>query len=303
MGPEESPRLKDTMPNTPPSSPHPHGCSPAPPSPCSTLPSPPISPAESGVVTYRSPATRHLAHLDVWRRHSWEPGAVVQGNPNNDTRSVSLEDLDVEEMALVLGGALSCCRARDTRRTVTCEGSLSSLTEEEAGIETQPHLCSPLEEQASQMFCCSVSAPSLCVVRHSKSSAPRPRPRSYCYDNDAESAPYYQGGGSTQSLDRELSSLRWEVRGETKGERDEDKEEVGGNAFVRTFSFLCKLTSSRKPSVCVCVGAVWSRGALCVLPVLNELQPEAQSSAAQSRAELQCGGTALRCSGLYTLNA
>lgn len=61
------------------------------------------------------------------------------------TSSVSLEDLDVEEMALVLGGALGCRRARDTRRSVTCEGSLSSLTEEEAGIETQPHLCSPLE--------------------------------------------------------------------------------------------------------------------------------------------------------------
>lgn len=59
--------------------------------------------------------------------------------------SVSLEDLDVEEMALVLGGALGYRRARDIRRSVTCEGSLSSLTEEEAGIETQPPLCSLLE--------------------------------------------------------------------------------------------------------------------------------------------------------------
>lgn len=73
------------MSDTPSSSPHPNGCFPAP-SPCSTLPSPPISPARSGVVTFRSPATRHLAHLDAWRRHSWEPGAAVQGNPNNDTR-------------------------------------------------------------------------------------------------------------------------------------------------------------------------------------------------------------------------
>ncbi|XP_053087512.1 rho guanine nucleotide exchange factor 1a isoform X4 [Pangasianodon hypophthalmus] len=244
MGPEESPHLKDTMSNTPPSSPHPHGCFPAP-SPCSTLPSPPISPVRSGVVTFRSPATRHFAHLDAWRRHSWEPGAAVQGNPANDTRSVSLEDLDMEEMALVLGGALGCRRARDMLRSVTCEGSLSSLTEEEVGIETQPQLCSPLEEQASQMYSCSVSAPSLCVVRRTPKS-PAPRPRSYCYDNNAESALYYQGGGSTQSLDRELSSLRWEAGGETKGERDEEKEEVAGNAFVRTFSFLYKMTSSRK---------------------------------------------------------
>ncbi|XP_053494524.1 uncharacterized protein LOC128616062 isoform X2 [Ictalurus furcatus] len=130
------------MSNTPLSSPHPHGCSPAPSAP---LPSPPISPARTGVVTFRSPAIRHLAHLDAWRRHSWEPGAALRGNPASDTRSVSLEDLDMEEMALVLGGALGCHRARDTRRSVTCEGSLSSLTEEEAGIETQSQLCSTLE--------------------------------------------------------------------------------------------------------------------------------------------------------------
>lgn len=61
------------------------------------------------------------------------------------TGSVSLEDLDAEEMALVLGGALGCSRARNMRKSVTCEGSLSSLTEEEAGIETQPQLCSSLE--------------------------------------------------------------------------------------------------------------------------------------------------------------
>ncbi|XP_047015116.1 rho guanine nucleotide exchange factor 1a isoform X3 [Ictalurus punctatus] len=242
MGPEEQPHLKDTMSNTPLSSPHPHGCSPAPSAP---LPSPPISPARTGVVTFRSPATRHLAHLDAWRRHSWEPGAALQGNPASDTRSVSLEDLDMEEMALVLGGALGCHRARDTRRSVTCEGSLSSLTEEEAGIETQSQLCSTLEEQASQMYSCSVSAPSLCVVRRT-AKASAPRPRSYCYDNNAENSLYYQGGGSTQSLDRELSSLHWEAGRETKGESDEDKEEVAGNAFVRTFSFLYKMTSSRK---------------------------------------------------------
>lgn len=47
------------------------------------------------------------------------------------------------------------------------------------------------------------------------------------------------------SLDRGLSSL-W---GEKKGERDEDKEEVAGNAFIRTFSFLCKMTTSRKVSL------------------------------------------------------
>lgn len=51
------------------------------------------------------------------------------------------------------------------------------------------------------------------------------------------------------SLDRELSSLHWEAGRETKGESDEDKEEVAGNAFVRTFSFLYKMTSSRKVSL------------------------------------------------------
>ena len=47
--------------------------------------------------------------------------------------SVSLEDLDPAEMALVLGGAIGVRRVRDSRRVR--EGSLSSLTEEEAGPE------------------------------------------------------------------------------------------------------------------------------------------------------------------------
>ncbi|TSO05466.1 hypothetical protein Baya_9589 [Bagarius yarrelli] len=224
MVPEESSQLKDTMANTPPSSPHPNSCFPAP-FPCSALPSPPVSPARSGVVTFRSHATRHLPHLDAWRRHSWEPGAVAQGSPTNDTRSVSLEDLDMEEMALVLGGALGCRKARDMRRSVTGEGSLSSLTEEEAGIETQPQLCSPLEEQACQMYSCSVSAPSLCVLRRN--------PKVVCPSSTL----------LLLYLDCDLSTLRW---GEKKEVRDEDKEEVPGNAFVRTFSFLYKMTSSRK---------------------------------------------------------
>ncbi|KAK3524872.1 hypothetical protein QTP86_010603 [Hemibagrus guttatus] len=46
--------------------------------------------------------------------------------------------------------------------------------------------------------------------------------------------------------DREPSSIHWEPGRERKGEGDEDKEEAPGNAFVRTFSFLCKMTSSRK---------------------------------------------------------
>ncbi|KAL6461072.1 hypothetical protein MHYP_G00310380 [Metynnis hypsauchen] len=241
MGPEESSDLRDTMSDTPPPSPGPPGCS-AGLSSGSPLPSPPISPAPAAVI-FRSPATRHLTHLDPWRRHSWEPGAVVQGSPANDTRSVSLEDLDPEDMALVLGGTLGCRRVRDARRSVTQEGSLSSLTEEEAPTEQQQQLHSALEEQACQMHGCSASAPSLCVVRRTpKTSAPRPR--SYCY----ESVPYYQGRGSTHSLDSELLGIGWEGGGQIRGERDEDKEESTGSSFGRTFSFLRKMTSKRKGS-------------------------------------------------------
>ncbi|XP_046699909.1 rho guanine nucleotide exchange factor 1a isoform X3 [Silurus meridionalis] len=229
-----------TMSDMPPSSPHSQNCFPAS-STSSTLPSPPISPLRSRVVTFRSPATRHLSQLDAWRRHSWEPGAAMQGNPVMDTRSVSLEDLDVEEMALVLGGALGCHRARDIRRSITCEGSLSSLTEEEVGIETQPQICSSLEE--NHMSTCSISAPSLCVRQTTKSSAPRPH--SYCYANNRESGLHSQTG-STQSLDSELSLVLWEIGGEREEEKYEEKEEVTGNAFVRTFSFLYKMTSNRK---------------------------------------------------------
>ncbi|KAI5087143.1 rho guanine nucleotide exchange factor 2 isoform X1 [Silurus meridionalis] len=230
------------MSDMPPSSSHSQNCFPAS-STSSTLPSPPISPLRSRVVTFRSPATRHLSQLDAWRRHSWEPGAAMQGNPVMDTRSVSLEDLDVEEMALVLGGALGCHRARDIRRSITCEGSLSSLTEEEVGIETQPQICSSLEEQENHMSTCSISAPSLCVRQTTKSSAPRPH--SYCYANNRESGLHSQTG-STQSLDSELSLVLWEIGGAREEEKYEEKEEVTGNAFVRTFSFLYKMTSNRK---------------------------------------------------------
>lgn len=58
--------------------------------------------------------------------------------------SVSLEDLDPDEMALVLNGALRSKRAREGRRSIT-QVSLTSLTEEEVVTEHHEHHRSPLE--------------------------------------------------------------------------------------------------------------------------------------------------------------
>ncbi|KAI4876223.1 hypothetical protein NFI96_017958 [Prochilodus magdalenae] len=178
-------------------------------------------------------------------------------------------------MVLVLGSALGFRRVRDARRSLTQEGSLSSLTEEEAMTESQQQLRSTLEEQACQMHGCSASAPSLCVVRRTpKTSAPRPR--SYCY----ESVPYYQGGGSTHSLDRELSAIGWEGGRHIQEERDEDKEEAAGSSFGRTFSFLRKMTSSRKVSqvLYVAVGPLRSSSAPG-LHTDSPLEPQASLTA------------------------
>ncbi|KAI7798975.1 putative rho guanine nucleotide exchange factor 2, partial [Triplophysa rosa] len=204
------------------------------PPPCS----PPNSPGPLGV-TLRSPSTRHLIELDPWRRHSWEPGAVAQGYSPNDTRSVSLEDLDPDEMALVLNGALRSKRAREDRRSIT-QVSLTSLTEEDVVTEHQEHHRSPLEEQSNQMHGCSASAPSLNIIRPMRSA---PRPRSYCHD----SVSYHQVGGSSQSIDSEPSSLSWETnRGQVKAEGDENKGDTSGNRLERTISFLRRMTAQRK---------------------------------------------------------
>ncbi|CAM4636894.1 unnamed protein product [Leuciscus chuanchicus] len=233
MGPEELPDLMDTMSSTPPPSPRPSCSSFSPPQ-----YSPPISPGLP-VVTLRSPATRHLLQLDPWRRHSWEPGAVAQGYPPNDSRSVSLEDLDPDEMSLVLNGALRSKRARETRRRSVTQASLTSLTEEEVGAEHQEHHRSVLEEQSNQMHGCSVSAPTLCMMQQRpKSSAPRPL--SYCH----ESVSYHQIGDSSYSIDS--AALGWDI-GQTKAEGGEDKEHhVSGNRLERTLSFLRKMTATHK---------------------------------------------------------
>ncbi|XP_063041302.1 rho guanine nucleotide exchange factor 1a isoform X2 [Engraulis encrasicolus] len=234
-----------------PTSPHSHSNNPSSPQPSSTLsPAPslssvPTSPnshtpnshtpcpshhpqphhgsPEVAVVVRRSPATRHLTHLDPWRRHSWEPGAVVQQGccSPNETRSVSLEDLDPAEMALVLGGAMGARRVRDSRRVR--DGSLSSLTEEETGPEHR----SVLEEQSSHMHGCSASAPVLSVEPRS----PPPyaiRPRSQCYDGML----YSPTGSSTHSLDSDVVE-------------EDEREELAGNTFGRTFSFLRKISIRR----------------------------------------------------------
>ncbi|XP_050992511.1 rho guanine nucleotide exchange factor 1a isoform X1 [Labeo rohita] len=234
MGPEELPDLIDTMSSTPPPSPQAVCSSFSPP-----YWSPPISPSPLAV-TLRSPATRHLTQLDPWRRHSWEPGAVAQGYPSNDTRSVSLEDLDPDEMSLVINGALRSKRARETRRSIT-RASLTSLTEEEVGAEHQEHHRSALEEQSNQMHGCSASAPSLYMMQQMPRSS-APRPRSYCH----ESVSYNQIGGSTHSIDSD-SALSWDVdRGQIKAEGRGNKEEASGNRLERTLSFLRKMTANHK---------------------------------------------------------
>eukprot|EP00063_Salmo_salar_P058314 XP_014033149.1 PREDICTED: rho guanine nucleotide exchange factor 2-like isoform X3 [Salmo salar] len=242
------------MPTTPPSSLYAHPpafpafSSTTPPAPpCSPYPSPPCSPGPgvkgiggSGGVTLRSPATRHLTHLDPWRRHSWEPVAVLtvqqQGTEPSDNHSVSLENLEMEK---VLGAALGVRRVG--RNPITQEGSLSSLTEEEAGSDPQHY--SVLEEQSNQLQGCSASAPTLSVVRRSNPPSTAPRPRSNCY----ETLPYGQLGGSTQSVDRDLGLLLWGREGSwTEITRDRAQEEVTGGPFVRTFSFLRKMAGNRK---------------------------------------------------------
>ncbi|XP_041932758.1 rho guanine nucleotide exchange factor 1a isoform X2 [Alosa sapidissima] len=229
MGLEDLPDSVHTMSTTPlqssvspprhPSSPSPRGQRPSSlTSPTPSLSSLPTSPnPPDGGVVLRSPATRHLTHLDPWRRHSWEPGAVVQGSSPNESRSVSLEDLDPAEMALVLGVR----RVRDSRRVR--EGSLSSLTEEEAGPEHR----SVLEEQSTHMHGCSASAPVL-SVEHRTPPTSAPRPRSQCYDGML----YSPTGGSNQSMDSDVVE-------------EEDREELMGSTLGRTFSFLRKLSTRR----------------------------------------------------------
>uniref|UniRef100_A0A4W5MGK0 Rho guanine nucleotide exchange factor (GEF) 2a n=1 Tax=Hucho hucho TaxID=62062 RepID=A0A4W5MGK0_9TELE len=156
---------------------------------------------------------------------------------------VSLENLDPEEIEKVLGAALGVRRVgRDPRRKpITQEGSLSSLTEEEAGSDPQHY--SILEEQSNQLQGCSASSPTLSVVRRSNPPSTAPRPRSNCY----ETLPYSQLGGSTQSVDSDLGLLLWGREGSwTEVTRDEAQEEVTGSPFVRTFSFLRKMTGNRK---------------------------------------------------------
>uniref|UniRef100_A0A8C7HRU7 Rho guanine nucleotide exchange factor (GEF) 2a n=1 Tax=Oncorhynchus kisutch TaxID=8019 RepID=A0A8C7HRU7_ONCKI len=247
------------MPTTPSSYAHPPACLPSsssipPTPPYFPYPSPPCSPGpgvkgfvRAGGVTLRSPATRHLTHLDPWRRHSWEPGAIVtvqqKGMEPSDNRSVSLENLDPEEMEKVLGVALDVRRGgRDPRRNpITQEGSLSSLTEEEAGSDVQHY--SILEEQSNQLQGCSASAPTLSVARHRNLQSTAPRPRSDCY----ETLPYRQLGGSTQSVDSDLGLLLWGREGSwTEVERDEAREERTGSPLERTFSFLRKMAGNRK---------------------------------------------------------
>ncbi|KAI1901492.1 hypothetical protein AGOR_G00034990 [Albula goreensis] len=281
MGPENATSHLNTMIATPPPSPPlsgspvpPLGCVPCPAAPpCSPCPSPPppSSPGlSSGGVTLRALPTRHLAHLDPWRRHSWEPGAVVQGCQQYENRSsctdscadffplpvsfVSLEDLDPEEMEKVLGVALGPHRGLDPRRAPIIHysqepGSLQSLTEEEVGPETQHY--SVLEGQSTQLQGCSASAPTLCEVQtraQNRAARPPQRPRSHCY----ETSLHGQVGGSTLSVEAggDSNSVFWGKEERTVGEREDteerEREEANGSPLERTLSFLRKMAGNRK---------------------------------------------------------
>ncbi|KAG7469495.1 hypothetical protein MATL_G00129460 [Megalops atlanticus] len=257
MGPEKNSALINTMITTPPpspplpGSPMPSGhCIPCPAAPpCSPCLSPTLSP---GGVTLRPLPSDHLGHQDPTRRHSWQPGAVMQGYAQYEHRSVSLEDLDPEEVEKVLGGALGGMRGRDPRRAPITHygpefGSLLSLTEEEAGSDPQHFLL--LEEQSSQMQGCSASAPSLfdpATESQSLRVAPRPRPHSHCH----ETSLYSLVGGSTQSVDAgsELGSAVWgrEERTERQRGSREGREEKTGSPLGRTLTFLRKMAGNRK---------------------------------------------------------
>ncbi|KAG5842834.1 hypothetical protein ANANG_G00181950 [Anguilla anguilla] len=218
--------------------------SPARPRPCSPCPSPP-PPGNASPVTLRALRSRHLAHLDPWRRHSWEPGAVAPGCPPNETRSVSLEDLDPEEMEKLLCGALGPQRGPDPRRVPFPQygqepGSLQSLTEEEAGPEPQHY--SVLEGQSTQLQGCSASAPVSAQTplrpAHTVWSPPGRVARSMFNDGHllvSETSLYSQVGGSTHSVDAE-------------GEREEgeERERENGSTLERTLSFLRKMAGNRK---------------------------------------------------------
>ncbi|KAJ8290041.1 hypothetical protein GJAV_G00008070 [Gymnothorax javanicus] len=243
----------NTMISTPPpplsSSPSLRGChAPCPAAPpCSPCPSPRRTPRNSSAGVFLWPlCSGRLGQSHPIRRHSWDPGAVVLGFPQNWHHSVSLGDLNPEEMEKMLGGALGRLRGRDPRRAPITHyaqdfGSLLSLTEEEAGPE--PQRFSLLEEQSSQLHGCSASAPSLCnTFADSQShSFARPRPNSQCN----ESSLYSVVGGSTQSVDAgsELASVDWAIEESTEGLLREEKT---GSPLGRTLSFLRKMAGTRK---------------------------------------------------------
>ncbi|KAK6326383.1 hypothetical protein J4Q44_G00020280 [Coregonus suidteri] len=271
MGSEHSPTLIHMMIATPPHSPRLPGSpsylggrcvpcpAPPPPSPC---PSPPSSPSSGGVTLRRTPSSSCLSH-----RHSWQPGAMMYGcPPQYQQRSVSMEGFDTEDMEQVLLGALegSSRGGWDPRRAPITSygqelGSLLSLTEEEAGCQTQ--LFSPLEEQSSQLQGFSASAPSLCASpslrqlpnanlhpptqahTHTHSQTPHTHPYTHSqnhqhqshhrsYSNSTSQRHYQESslgsvfGGSTQSVDAELGEL-WgqEERERLDGERERRREE------------------------------------------------------------------------------
>ncbi|KAJ8398507.1 hypothetical protein AAFF_G00427620 [Aldrovandia affinis] len=209
-------------------------------------------------VTLRPPPYRQQEQLDPLRRHSWDPGAAALGYPQYEHHSVSLEDLNPEEIERILGGAFGGLRGRDPRRAPITHytqdfGSLLSLTEEEVGPD--PQHFSLLEEQSSQLQGCSASAPSLFDTLAesqllSSTPHPPPWPRPCPHSNCSETSLYSAVGGSTQSVDAgsELGSVDWGREDRTEGQQGnkEEREEKTGSPLGRTISFLRKMAGTRK---------------------------------------------------------
>ncbi|KAM6958857.1 rho guanine nucleotide exchange factor 2-like [Aplochiton taeniatus] len=254
MGPDKSSNLIDRMPSTPLFSPSASFLTTSPSAPpCSPYTSPLCSPAPRlvGGVTLRTAATRHLSHLDPWRRHSWEPAAVAlqkqPGEPCSDLRRYPI--------LLATGEGGTCESGRPGPRgdgdgPGGCPGPAESsppedphhpggllvLTVRGGGGPDLPQHFSVLEEQANQLQGCSASAPTLSGQQSTPPGglAPRPRPRSKCY----EALPHHRNGGSTQSVDQLMLGREgsW-----TDLDREEDREDRNGNPLERTLGFLCKM--------------------------------------------------------------
>ncbi|XP_072572260.1 rho guanine nucleotide exchange factor 2 isoform X4 [Paramormyrops kingsleyae] len=184
---------------------------------------------------------------DRGRRFSWDQISGLWGNAQPKNRSVSLENLDPEGIERMLDGPFGGRRGRDPRRAPITYyaqdlGSLLSLTEEEAGSDSE-HF-SLLEEQSAQLHDCSASAPSLCATL-TKSQSLSAIPHSHPHHHAA--SVYSLLEGSTQGVDAgsELG-VAFQERREALGVKQGEREVKTGSPLGRTLSFLRKMSGNHK---------------------------------------------------------